>query len=477
MTGAIHEHGSKRSRARRWGGGLLLAIAVVVVLCVAAWRLTAEPDNSARAGAYPGTPDAALVAQGAYVARLGDCAACHTAVGGRAYAGGLAVKSPIGTIYSSNVTPDPATGIGRYSFDDFDRAVRHGIRKDGVTLYPAMPYPAFARMTDTDMRALYAYFMKGVAPVVRPNTANDIPWPISMRWPLAIWRRLFALPPAAVATVAAADPVVTRGEYIVTGPGHCGSCHTPRGLALQEKAADARGGPAFLAGGAVIDGWVVPGLRGNARDGLGNWSEHDIALFLKTGRVDHTAVFGGMTDVVAWSTQHFTQDDAIAVARYLKTLPGSAPDQHREPLADAGRAPYAAHCAVCHGSDGTGVPRMFPSLNRASVIASENPQSLIKIILKGATLPPTNRAQSAVSMPGFADRLSDQQVADIVNYIRTDWGNAAPANATPKAVAAARKSMGTPGASQGGWAVFQPQPTGSAWTFAPQSHAGKDEAK
>ena len=171
--------------------------------------------------------DEALVRQGEYLARAGDCVACHTAKGGKPFAGGLPMETPIGTVYSNNITPD-ASGIGQYSFADFDRAVRQGIAKDGSTLYPAMPYPSYARVSDDDMQALYAYFMQGVEPVAQPNKPTDIPWPLSMRWPLSIWRGLFAPEVKAWQAPVGADPVVSRGAYLVEGLGHCGACHTPR---------------------------------------------------------------------------------------------------------------------------------------------------------------------------------------------------------------------------------------------------------
>lgn len=458
-------------------------LGMVAILAAGLWLAGAiwlhEPDNSGIAGGYPGVPDPKFVQQGAYVARLGDCAACHTAIGGKSFAGGLAIDSPIGMIYSTNITPDPATGIGRYSFADFERALRRGIRKDGTSVYPAMPYPAFARLTDGDMRALYAYFMKGVPAVRQANLSNGIRWPLNMRWPVAVWRKWFGpvATPMLGGSINAA--LVARGEYIVTGPGHCGSCHTPRGAMLQEKAADPRGGPVFLAGGTVIDGWVVPGLRGNVRDGLGRWSQDDIAQFLKTGRIDNTAVFGGMTDVIAWSTQHFTDRDLQAVAAFLKTLPATPTSAGAPPVqvAGAGRSPYEAHCAICHGSDGVGVQRLFPALKHSSIIATADPRSLIKIILEGSTLPPSNRAPSAVAMPGFADALSDSQVANIVNYMRTSWGNATPGNATANAVRRVRKDVSSEPANIAEWQLFTPQPYGSGWSFAPQSHAGRDAAR
>ena len=187
-------------------------------------------------GAWAQDNGAEQIARGEYLARAGDCVACHTAMGGTEFAGGLGMKTPIGTIYSTNITPDKETGIGDYSFEDFDNAVRHGIAKNGQTLYPAMPYPSYAVVTESDMRALYAYFMHGVAPVKAANRDSDIPWPLSMRWPLRFWRGIFAPEVKDFQPAKAEDPVLARGRYLVEGLGHCGACHTPRSLTMQEKA-------------------------------------------------------------------------------------------------------------------------------------------------------------------------------------------------------------------------------------------------
>ena len=391
----------------------------------------------------------ALVKQGEYLARAGDCVACHTAKDGQPFAGGLPMETPIGVIYSTNITPDK-TGIGDYSFEDFDQAVRHGVAKGGGTLYPAMPFPSYARVSDADMQALYAYFMKGVAPVVRDNQDSDIPWPLSMRWPLAIWRWMFA-PSVEPSTVAAGgDPVISRGAYLVEGLGHCGACHTPRALTMQEKALSASDGSDFLAGSAPLEGWIAKSLRGDHKDGLGSWSEEQLVQFLKTGRSDRSAVFGGMSDVVVHSMQYMSEADLTAIARYLKSLPANDPkDQphsYDQQVAEAlwkgddskpGAAVYIDNCAACHRTDGHGYTRVFPALAGNPVLQSADATSLIHIVLKGGTLPATHSAPSTFSMPPFAWRLSDQEVADVVNFIRSSWGNQASA-VQPGDVAALR---------------------------------------
>ena len=377
----------------------------------------------------------ALVQQGEYLARAGDCVACHTAKDGKPFAGGLPMETPIGVIYSTNITPDK-TGIGDYSFEDFDQAVRHGVAKNGSTLYPAMPFPSYARVSDADMQALYAYFMKGVAPVVRDNQDSDIPWPLSMRWPLSIWRWMFAPSVETPALATGSDPVISRGAYLVEGLGHCGACHTPRALTMQEKALSASDGSAFLSGSAPLEGWIAKSLRGDHKDGLGSWSEEQLVQFLKTGRSDRSAVFGGMSDVVVHSMQYMSEADLTAIARYLKSLPANDPqDQphlYDKQVAEAlwkgddsqpGAAVYIDNCAACHRTDGQGYTRVFPALAGNPVLQSADATSLIHIVLKGGTLPATHSAPSTFTMPPFAWRLSDQEVADVVNFIRGSWGN------------------------------------------------------
>ena len=377
----------------------------------------------------------ALIKQGEYLARAGDCVACHTAKDGKPFAGGLPMETPIGLIYSTNITPDKS-GIGAYSFDDFDKAVRHGIAKNGDTLYPEMPYPSYARVTETDMQALYAYFMKGVKPVAQENKAVDIPWPLSMRWPLAMWRWTFAPAVADFTPVTGQDPVVSRGAYLVEGLGHCGACHTPRALTMQEKALGAGDSSAFLSGSAPLEGWIAKNLRGDHKDGLGSWNEEQLVQFLKTGRSDRSAVFGGMSDVIVHSMQYMSEADLTAIARYLKSLPAvdatDTPHQYDPAVADAlwngddskrGAAVYIDNCAACHRTDGHGYTRVFPALAGNPVLLSDDPTSLIHIVLKGGTLPATHTAPSTFTMPAFYWRLSDQEVADVVNFIRTSWGN------------------------------------------------------
>lgn len=386
--------------------------------------------------------DTALVRQGEYLARTGDCVACHTAKGGQPFAGGLSMDTPIGTIYATNITPDKATGIGGYSLQDFDNAVRHGIAKEGYTLYPAMPYPSYAKVSDDDIKALYAYFMQGVPPVSMANRASDIPWPLSMRWPLSIWRTMFApkVEPMATGPLKYVDARIARGAYLVQGLGHCGSCHTPRALTLQEKGLDEQS-PDFLAGGQVIDGWVAISLRDDKAGGLGNWTQDEIVQTLKTGRNDHFASIGAMNDVVQHSGQFIADADLQAIAAYLKSLPpvpassGSsfkASDATAKALVSGvedgrGAQLYVDNCAACHRTDGNGYTSVFPRLHDNPSVLSQDPSSMIRLILTGSKLPSTQQAPSNLTMPDFGWRLNDQEVAQLVSFIRNSWGNHAPA--------------------------------------------------
>lgn len=416
------------------------------------------------------TEQDAHVARGAYLATLGDCAACHTGHTGARYAGGLAIRSPFGTIYSTNITPDRAHGIGTYTLAEFSRAVRQGIRQDGTRLYPAMPYPSFARLTDQDVADLYAYFEHGVAPSAAANRAADMRWPYSMRWTLRFWQMAFA--PSARQASSSVDPTA-RGAYLVESLGHCGACHTPRGFALQERALTASDGAAFLAGGTAVDGWVAPSLRNGHGNGLAEWSEDEIVDFLRTGRTNNAAVFGSMVDVVAWSTRFWTEDDLKAAAHYLKTLPGvSVVRTATGTPRTAGAALYQTECAACHGADGAGIARIFPPLAGNAVVQDNDPLSLIHIVLDGAALPATHTAQSEVAMPAYRMKLSDQQIADVLNTIQTSWGNHGPGTLTAADISRIRsmtgKRLGVGRAPD--WSTLPPQPFGLGWNFSPESH-------
>ncbi|WP_028633801.1 c-type cytochrome [Pseudomonas parafulva] len=422
-------------------GWLLLPCAVAAGLVT--WYVTREPASPFER-TQVAIDDPALVSRGEYVARLGDCVACHSLPGQKPFAGGLEMATPLGAIHATNITPDADTGIGSYSLADFDRAVRQGVAPGGRRLYPAMPYPSYAKLSDEDVKALYAFFMRSVQPARQPNQASSIPWPLNMRWPIALWNGLFAATEP-YADKPGQDALWNRGAYIVQGPGHCGSCHTPRGLAFNEKALDDSGAP-FLAG-ALLDGWYAPSLRADHNTGLGRWSEADVVQFLKTGRNRHAVVFGSMTEAFNNSTQFMTDQDLSAIARYLKSLPGDpardgTPWQYQdEPgvaqLDRPGAHTYVTRCASCHGMDGKGQGEWMPPLAGAtSALAKEN-ASAINITLNGSQRVVAAGMPDAYRMPAFRAQLSDQEVAEVLSFVRSAWGNHGP-TVDPAAVAKLR---------------------------------------
>lgn len=373
-----------------------------------------------------------LVQQGAYLSQLGDCAACHTAPGGKPMAGGLPLKTPFGTIYSTNITPDKKTGIGNYSFEQFDRAMRKGIAADGHNLYPAMPYPSYAKISPEDMQALYAYLMQGIEPIEQYNKENEVKWPFSMRWGLSLWNKLFLKDEPFVADKTQSAQW-NRGAYIVQGLGHCGSCHTPRGIGFQEKTMSQAGkdGALFLSG-STVDAWHAVNLRGI-------WTESAIVEFLKTGRNEHATAFGTMTEVIGLSTQHFSDDDLQAVAVYLKSLSSntkaeSVKTSTPQPVGDtlyktAGGLGYNQFCATCHRRDGKGIVGLFPPLAGNRSILSDDPTSAIHVTLSGWKSAATKGQPRVVGMPEFGT-LTDDELAEIITFMRSSWGNqGSPVNA------------------------------------------------
>lgn len=387
---------------------------------------------------------------GQQMAAAGDCIACHTMAEGKPYAGGLKMTTPVGAIYSTNITPDKETGIGNYSYEDFVKAVRYGVAKDGRNLYPAMPYTSYSKINEGDMHILYDFFMHQVSPVKQQNRDSDIPWPLNMRWPLSLWNMMFH-DDAVFKPDSSRSEQWNRGAYLVQGLAHCGSCHTPRGIGFQEKALD-QSDAAYLTGG-TLEGWHAPDLTGNMKSGLGRWSAQDIAGFLKTGRINGSAAFGSMTDVVAHSTQYFSGDDLAAVAEYLKSLKASDL-QAMPPKADTetslalikgdvskpGAQEYMDNCSACHRIDGMGYAKTFPALAHNSAVLSDDPSSLISVVLEGSQMAITKEAPTGLTMPDFSWRLNDKQIADLLTFVRSGWGNNAPA-VTEEDVKALRDEM------------------------------------
>jgi thiosulfate dehydrogenase len=366
------------------------------------------------------------IRQGEYLAHLGDCVACHTAPNGKAMAGGLAMQTPFGTLYSTNITPDSKNGIGGYTFGQFDRAMRLGVAADGHNLYPAMPYPSFAKISEDDMKALYAYLMYGVEPVAQPNRENQMRWPFSMRAGLKFWKLAF-LDTSRFKPDAAKSAAWNRGAYIVQGLGHCGSCHTPRGIGMQERAmGDAGSAGATYLAGANVENWHAVNLRNH-------WTQQDFAKFLKTGYNGYATAFGNMTEVVHHSSQNFSDSDLAAVGEYLSSLPPNEESAVIRPKTvqaaaehdlyqTRGGLGYVQFCAVCHQNDGRGMEKLFPPLANNSSVQAADPTSVIHVVLSGWKSAETAAAKRGFFMPGFA-ALSDAELAEIVTFVRGQWGN------------------------------------------------------
>lgn len=374
---------------------------------------------------------AMAMSEGEYVAKSADCAACHTSSQGADLAGGVRFATPLGEIYSTNITPDVKNGIGGYSFEAFDKAMREGIAKDGHPLYPAMPYTSYVKMSDKDMRALYDYLMKEVKPQAVANRDNDISWPMSIRWPLHVWNSIF-LEEGEYKPQADQSAQWNRGAYLVQGAGHCGACHTPRGWAQQEKAVDQQSS-AFLSGGE-LDGWSAPSLRGL------KVSQPELVTLLKTGRNAHDAVSGPMGEVITNSTQFMTEEDLNSMAVYLLSLKPDAQEKTGKlaTVTSGGQQTFMRYCSTCHGVKGDGNASAIPALAGNLTVNADNPQTLLRVILNGGQTPVT-AAHMSNTMPGYGWTLTDQQTAELTNTLRASWGNQA-SEVTAGDVAKARKA-------------------------------------
>jgi mono/diheme cytochrome c family protein len=374
--------------------------------------LLAAPAARAQSPPYP------QIERGHYLAAIGDCVACHTAIGGPAFAGGLGLATPFGTIYSSNLTPDPQTGLGRWSEHDFWNALHNGRNRGGAHLYPAMPYSWTTRTTRADADAIFAY-LDTLAPVVRAKPANGLYPPLNFRISVAGWNLLFFTP-----EVFKPDPqkgdAWNRGAYLVTGLGHCGGCHTKLNLL-----GAAENGTALQ--GNVIDDWYAPNITGDRATGIGGWQADEIVAYLKTGRTARAIAAGSMADVVMHSTQFMNEADLHAIAAYLQSLP----DRPTTPPATtisktvqvAGMAIYRDNCAACHGANGAGAANLIPALAGDGAVVGTDPTTVLHVILHGATANRTQFAPTDPGMPAFDWKLSDAEIAAVATAIRSNWGN------------------------------------------------------
>lgn len=414
--------------------GILVVLFIAVVIATWIWatsyphEATVEPTPATLpilTGPIPDGPQAALLRRGRYLAVAGDCLSCHTRKGGQPFAGGLGLGTPFGLIYSPNITGDPDTGIGNWTPDQFYRALTHGEDDEGHRLYPAFPYPWFTRISRADSDAILAW-LKTVPAVRYTPPGNRLPFPADIRLSMAVWDAAFFRPGRFVPDPQR-SPEWNRGAYYVNGLGHCGACHTPLDLAGASEHSR------FLQG-SDLNHWVAPDLTGNARTGLGRWSVDDIVEYLRTGRNARSNAAGPMAEVVAYSTSLLSDADLHAAAVYLKSLKPSPDRQAGSPDAAAtrrGAAVFSDGCASCHLANGQGQPRTFPPLPGSAMAQQEDATGLLHLILAGGRTGPTPRRPTPLTMPSFAWKLSDQEIADVATYVRNSWGNrAAPVSAS-----------------------------------------------
>lgn len=391
--------------------------ASIAIIVMSTWGVSAQNDRASN--------NAEIVARGEYLARAGDCVACHTAPGGKLFAGGRAMPTPFGTLFTSNVTPDAETGIGKWTADQFYTMMHTGRSPDGGLLYPAMPFAFYTKVTRADTDAIFL-FMKSVAAVRQPNKPHDLKFPYNNRSLILGWRTLFF-----TEGEYKLDPTKSeewnRGAYLVQGLGHCAMCHT---------AINALGGSsesaAFEGGLIPMQSWYAPSLNSNKEGGLGDWTIEDISDLLRTGISRRGTVYGPMAEVTYNSLQYLTEPDTRAMAIYLKTLaehsvPEAARGTPSAPesslLLRLGQSIYADKCVSCHGENGLGKPPHYPPLAANQSIQMSSAVNPIRMVLNGGYPPGTAGNPMPHGMPPFAQLLSDDEIAAVVTYIRVSWGN------------------------------------------------------
>ena len=413
----------------KWLRRLLLLIVALAMLLLG-WLFFGgahQPTSPAMSRVTVATlHDPVLIARGEYLVTVGDCAGCHTAQGGAAFAGGRSLATPFGNIPVPNITPDRETGLGNWSFEDFWQALHDGKGRHGEWLYPAFSYTSYTKVTHDDALAMFAY-LQSLPSVHLPSAAPTLEFPYSVRNSLTAWRALYFQEGAFKPDPNQSAPW-NRGAYLVQGLGHCNECHAAR---------DSLGGmpqDMHLTGGQIPQqNWYAPDLSARQNGGLQGWNEQDIVDLLKTGQSSKGVAFGPMADVVATSTQHMTDDDLRAVATYLGSLPARtlAPEEpspfNAKALVQQGEKIYAQqHCADCHGKDGNGVAGIYPPLNGNSSVTEPSGINATRAVLLGGFAPLTAANPRPYSMPPFAQQLNDADVAAVVSYIRGSWTNKAP---------------------------------------------------
>jgi len=412
---------------------VLLAIVAVIVLLIALSIITwgwfklnpvkiVEPPPGVVGLLTAPIPDGAnadLIRRGRALTIAGDCVSCHTRAGGNPFAGGLGLQTPFGVIYSPNITGDRSTGIGDWTGDQFFAALHRGVAPGGKYLYPALPYPHFTMVPRSDTDAILAY-LKTVPAEHYVEPGNRLPFPLDIRLGMIAWNTV-NFTPHAFRPDPSKPAAWNRGTYLVQGLGHCGACHTAKtALGAEQRTRALQGG--------TLDNWVASDLTSNPRTGLGSWSAADIVAYLKTGRNAHSNAAGQMAEVVTYSTSLMPDEDLAAIATYLKTLAPSADTPTPAPDAaamHAGGAIYADACTACHLAAGKGQPGMFPPLAGSAAAQQSDPTGLIRLILAGGRTAPTLTHPNFQTMPSFAWKLNDQQIADVATYVRNSWGNRA----------------------------------------------------
>ena len=467
MTHAVDQAVSQAAHARRTAQRFLRIALLVVVLSILAVAVRLAIELGA-ARAYstlstgqntPQKPPQTVLHQGAYLARAGNCAACHTARGGAAFAGGKAIHTPFGAVFTSNITPDVATGIGNWTADAFYRAMHEGISADSRLLVPAFPYANYTHVTRDDSDALYAYFMHSVPPVVQANKPHELPFPFNMQLALAAWRVMFfdkakpgeslddttkliaarAYPMLASGTNKHKNDLMTdeiaRGTYLVQGLAHCSACHASR------NALGAATNQQLLSGALMpMQDWYAPSLLSSKEAGVMHWKREDIVALLHTGVSPSASALGPMAEVVALSTQHLTTQDLNAIASYLQSLPEvfDYSTQAKEPAKNRfqdsaqyqrGGEVFTQYCATCHGAQGQGMQLQgtvaLPAFAGNRAITMANSTNLVRMIVVGGYAPSTAGNPRPYGMPPFVHQLSDEDIAAVASYIRNSWGNQA----------------------------------------------------
>lgn len=406
----------------------LIAAAGIVLACFLLYAYRAPLPEMTAAERPAFSHD--TIEKGRILASAGYCANCHTVKGGAPYAGNYPLNTGFGTIYASNITPDPETGIGTWSPEAFRRAMREGVSRDGSHLFPALPFDHFTKMTDADVDAIYAYLMSDVKPVKLETKANTIPFPLSMRIWQAGWQLLF-VDFGRFKPNPHKSEQWNRGAYLVEGITHCGACHTPRNILGAEKKSEEYAG-------ASIDEWIAPALTA-ANPSAVPWTTSEFTRYLKTGSgVYHGVAAGPMGPVVHAGINALPSDDLDAIGAYLGDLVG-APDANpaENPLVqaslkagrpdpsyrkDVGERLYVTACAACHyNSKEVLAGRPDLAINSATRLAK--PDNLIHVILDGVS---SNEGIKGVVMPGFRTALSDEEIAAIAAYLRDNRAELPP---------------------------------------------------